>query len=414
MNSADKITGRVRRRREPRRDSETSEPADVLSQLISDNSALGQAISQLSGTPMLAVDTEFMRERTYHAHLCLLQLASEDVAFVIDPLSGVDLTMLSELFYDPNIVKVFHAGSQDMQILDELLGKPVAPVFDTQVAASLLGLPQQMSLAALVKAYIDIELDKSDTYSDWSKRPLRTAQISYALDDVRYLPAIYRQMQSELKAAGRANWLDEEFKALSDPATYRDLPELLWRKIKGNSSLTRRQLGVLQQVTLWREQVAREKDLPRRWVVADEQLLDVAKRSPTNRDELSMTRGLHEKLTRSMATGLLDAVSKGLKMVEKDLPSRGSRPVKVNGFTSAMDLMQTLVHQRANENHIAASILAPNSELQALAAGQREGVSILNGWRRELIGNELLELLEGQLTLSLKNGLLKVTRASEA
>ena len=414
MNSADKITGRVRRRREPRRDSETSEPADVLSQLISDNSALGQAISQLSGTPMLAVDTEFMRERTYHAHLCLLQLASEDVAFVIDPLSGVDLTMLSELFYDPNIVKVFHAGSQDMQILDELLGKPVAPVFDTQVAASLLGLPQQMSLAALVKAYIDIELDKSDTYSDWSKRPLRTAQISYALDDVRYLPAIYRQMQSELKAAGRANWLDEEFKALSDPATYRDLPELLWRKIKGNSSLTRRQLGVLQQVTLWREQVAREKDLPRRWVVADEQLLDVAKRSPTNRDELSMTRGLHEKLTRSMATGLLDAVSKGLKMVEKDLPSRGSRPVKVNGFTSAMDLMQTLVHQRANENHIAASILAPNSELQALAAGQREGVSILNGWRRELIGNELLELLEGQLTLSLKNGLLKVTIASEA
>ena len=414
MNSADKITGRVRRRREPRRDSETSEPADVLLQLISDNSALGQAISQLSGTPMLAVDTEFMRERTYHAHLCLLQLASEDVAFVIDPLSGVDLTMLSELFYDPNIVKVFHAGSQDMQILDELLGKPVAPVFDTQVAASLLGLPQQMSLAALVKAYIDIELDKSDTYSDWSKRPLRTAQISYALDDVRYLPAIYRQMQSELKAAGRANWLDEEFKALSDPATYRDLPELLWRKIKGNSSLTRRQLGVLQQVTLWREQVAREKDLPRRWVVADEQLLDVAKRSPTNRDELSMTRGLQEKLTRSMATGLLDAVSKGLKMVEKDLPSRGSRPVKVNGFTSAMDLMQTLVHQRANENHIAASILAPNSELQALAAGQREGVSILNGWRRELIGNELLELLEGQLTLSLKNGLLKVTIASEA
>jgi ribonuclease D len=414
MNSADKITGRVRRRREPRRSLETSETTDVLSQLISDNSALSKAISQLSGTPMLAVDTEFMRERTYHAHLCLLQLASEDVAFVIDPLSDVDLTMLSELFYDPSIVKVFHAGSQDMQILDELLGKPVAPVFDTQVAASLLGLPQQMSLAALVKAHTDIELDKSDTYSDWSKRPLRTAQISYALDDVRYLPAIYRQMQSELKAAGRANWLDEEFKALSDPATYHEIPELLWRKIKGNSSLTRRQLGVLQQVTLWREQVAREKDLPRRWVVADEQLLDVAKRSPTNRDELFMTRGLQEKLTRSIATGLLDAVSKGLQMVEKDLPSRGSRPVKVNGFTSAMDLMQTLVHQRANENHIAASILAPNSELQALAAGQREGVSVLNGWRRELIGNELLELLEGSLTLSLKNGLLKVARASEA
>jgi ribonuclease D len=411
MNSADNTTGRIRRRREPRRSFESTEQNDALSQLISDNAALNEAINQLTGAPMLAVDTEFMRERTYHAHLCLLQLATDDVAFVVDPLSDVDLTLLSDLFFDPLVVKVFHAGSQDMQILYELLGRPVAPVFDTQVAASLLGLPQQMSLAALVKEHIGVELNKSDTYSDWSKRPLRAAQISYALDDVRYLPAIYNKMQSDLQAAGRSNWLDEEFKALSDPAKYQEPPEMLWLKIKGNSGLTRRQMGVLQQVTLWREQVAQEKDLPRRWVVADEQLLDIAKRSPTSRDELFMTRSLQEKLTRSMVTGLLNAVSNGLNMAEKDLPSRSARPVRVNGFTSAMDLMQTLVHQRASENHIAANILAPNSELQALAVGRRDGVGVLSGWRRELIGNELLDLLDGSLTLSLENGLLKVTRA---
>jgi ribonuclease D len=363
----------------------------------------------LAQADVVAIDTEFMREKTFSAQLCLLQLASDSDSFLIDPLSKADLSSLAEVLFNPRIVKVLHAGGQDLEILFNLLGQPVAPVFDTQVAATLLGLPLQVSLAGLIKHYVGVTLKKSDTYSDWSRRPLRAAQLSYALDDVRYLPAIYRSMVEELDLAGRGDWLDDDFKALSDPHRYIETPERLWQRLKGANSLSRRQLGILQELAIWRDKAARQRDLPRKWVVTDEQLLDITRRNPATSDDLYMTRGLDGRLSRRMVTDILDAVSRGRQLPEESLPERPRKPNHVGDGTAAVDLMQALVHLRSSEQHVASNTLASQGELQALAAGQRHGLDILSGWRREMIGNELLRLLDGSLALSLDAGSLNVT-----
>ncbi|MCL2137008.1 MAG: ribonuclease D [Coriobacteriia bacterium] len=380
------------------------------SKLIIDDESLVQAIDNISNADVLAVDTEFMREKTYHAELCLLQIATADAAYLIDPLANLDLGLLYGVFCESGAVKVFHAGAQDLEILYLLYGKPVSPVFDTQIAAALLGRPQQLGLAALLKYYLGVELKKQDTYSDWSKRPFREAQVEYALDDVRYLPEVYARMQAELAETGRLHWLDEEFASLSDPLRFTEATELLWQKFKGTGGFNRRQLGILQELALWRDQVARQKDVPRRWVVGDEQLVDIAKRKPASKAELFTTRGLQGRLTRQMTTDVLAAVMRGQRLKADELPQPSKPPPRSPGFTSAVDLMQALVHLRAAENQIAANILASNDELKSLAAGKREGLSILHGWRRELIGNELLELLDGSLALSMHDGSMKVSK----
>ena len=379
-------------------------------QLIADNRSLSAAVQELCSYSVIAVDTEFMREKTYQAQLCLLQLASSDRGYIIDPLTGIDLKILTELFYDSNIVKVFHAGYQDMEILFHLLGQPPTPVFDTQIAASMLGQPQQISLAALIKSYLGIELYKGDTFSDWSKRPLRDTQLNYAFDDVRYLPQIYTTMHDRLVSSGRLSWLNDEFNALSSPGRYLETPEKLWQRLKGHNNLNRRQLGVLQQTAIWRDNTARRRDLPRKWVVTDEQLIDIARRSPTTLDELYQTRGIREKISVVSARELLAAVQSGLTMPEGDLPERPRKPANANEATAAIDLMQALVHLRATEQHIPASVLASADDLRALASGHTSGLSILRGWRRELIGNELLDLLAGDLVLSLDQGRLLIEK----
>lgn len=344
------------------------------------------------------------------AQLCLLQLATEDDELLIDPLSGVDLSSLVDVLCDPGIVKVLHAGSQDLEILFHVLGQPVTPVFDTQIAAALLGLPQQISLAALVRHYTGVDIKKSDTFSDWSVRPLRPAQLRYALEDVRYLPLIYASMLTELDSLGRLNWLDEEFKALSDPGRYQDSPDKLWQRLKGTSGFSRRQLGILQQLALWRDMTARKRDIPRKWVITDEQLVDIVRRNPKTIEELYQTRGLSERLSRRVAQQVINEVDSGRQMPDNELPERLRKPVIDQDVTASLDLMQALVHLRANEQHIASNILAHNSELQALALGQRHGLEVLQGWRLELIGNELIELLDGRISLSLEQGKLKVDK----
>ncbi|MDR0459372.1 MAG: ribonuclease D [Coriobacteriales bacterium] len=380
---------------------------------IQDNQTLTEHIKQLSQASVLAVDTEFMREKTFTAQLCLLQIASDQLELLIDPLAGLDLEPLAALFSNQHIVKVFHAGSQDLEILFNTLGLPVAPIFDTQIAATLLGLPQQISLAGLIQHYLGIEIKKTDTYSDWNKRPLRAAQLEYALDDVRYLLPIYQTMQRELLQAGRLDWLDEDFKALSDPQRFIETPEKLWQRLKGTTNLSRRQLGVLQELAIWRDKVARQRDLPRKWIVTDEQLVDICRRNPSNIDELYQTRGLSDRVSRRSAQELLVAVQRGHQIPESALPDRPKKSLQTQELTSALNLMQALVHLRASEHHIATNLLASQNDLRALAAGQRSDLDILSGWRKEMIGNELLELLAGTLTLSLNKGHLIVEKTAQ-
>ena len=381
------------RRRPERRLLFAHESADLLK--IAD-------AARLSG--VLAFDTEFMREKTYYARLCLVQVAVGDEAWIIDPLKVRDLGPVLEVLRDPAVVKVVHAGSQDLEILTRLCGSPPTPVFDTQVAATLAGFPSQVGYARLVKDLFDVDLDKSDTFTDWARRPLTPAQIEYALSDVRYLPPMYAELMARLEGTGRLDWLDADFARLSDPATYEDAAEQQFRRIKRASSLSRRHLGVLQCVAAWREREAQRRDLPRRWVVGDETLIEVARRQPTTPDELSAVRGINLRAIGDGGKHLLAAVRRGREMPEADLPRIVKRPRAIVDVEGVVELMGALLRVRAVEHGIAVPLLATRADLERLASGERDESPLLEGWRKGLVGDDLVDLIEGRLTLRVADG----------
>jgi ribonuclease D len=375
---------------------------------VTDTESLAELVAQLRTSSCVAIDTEFMRERTYFARLCLIQLASDDVAAIVDPLAISDLSPLQELLTDPHVVKVFHAGSQDLEIFYRLFGVATAPVFDSQVAATLAGFPQQVGYGALVKEVMGVTIDKGDTYTDWAKRPLSETQVEYALNDVRYLPEIRRRLMSEMEREGRIDWLAADFARLEDPATYEVVPLELWRRVKRVSSLNRRQLAVAREVTAWREIEAQRRDVPKRWVVGDESIIEIARRSPKTPDQLSAIRGVADKVGRGAQQGLLDAVASGLAVPDSDLPSLDKRRRPVGDVDGAVDLMIALVRLRAREHGVAMPLMASRDDLERLAAGEKEASPLLEGWRKNMVGDELVALLEGRLVLGLKDGALVV------
>ncbi len=380
---------------------------------VADRNVLADLCDSIAGAPLLAVDTEFMRERTYFARLCLIQIATEETTAIIDPLAIGDIEPLFAVLRDERTVKVLHAGQQDLEIFWLLMGQTVRPVFDTQIAATLAGFQQQVGYGALVKELLGLELDKSDTYTDWAGRPLSDTQIEYALNDVRYLPEVYRNLSDRLEAAGRISWLAADFDRLADPATYKVDPEEVFRRIKRLSSLNRRQLGVLQKIAAWREREAQRKDVPRRWVIGDESLVEIARRSPSSAGALSAVRGVADKLAKSAYPGLLAAVAEGGALDDDELPrldKRRRRPVDIDGV---VDLMAALVRVRARQHGVAVPLLASRDDIEAVASGQRESTALLEGWRRTLVGDEVLDLLDGRIALSVEDGLLTVRRTCE-
>jgi ribonuclease D len=383
---------------------------------VTDTPTLRVLVEQLRSAPAVAIDTEFMRERTYFARLCLIQLASDDIAAIVDPLAIDDLSPLKALLTDPAVVKVFHAGSQDLEIFYRLFGVATAPVFDSQVAATLAGFPQQVGYGALVKDVMGVTLDKGDTYTDWAKRPLSATQVEYALNDVRYLTEIRRRLLSEMEREGRAEWLAADFSRLEDPATYEVVPRELWRRVKRVSSLNRRQLAVAREVAAWREEEAQRRDVPKRWVVGDESIIEIARRAPKTADELLAIRGVADKIGRGAQQGLLSAVAAGVAVSDADLPSLDKRRRPVGDVDGAVDLMIALVRLRAREHGVAMPLMASRDDLERLAAGEKEASPLLEGWRKKMVGDELVALLEGRLELRLESGVLVVeqARTSEA
>jgi ribonuclease D len=308
-----------------------------------DEEAMRRIADDARAEGIIALDTEFMREKTYYARLCLVQVCVGDQAWIIDPFEVADMSPLLEVLLDPHVVKVLHAGGQDMEIMTQLAGSPPVPVFDTQIAATLAGFPSQVGYARLVKDLFDVDIDKSDTYTDWSRRPLTPAQIEYALADVRYLPGAYAELRMRLERDGRLTWVEADLARLSDPATYADEPEQQWKRIKRASSLSRRQMGVLQAVTAWREREAQRRDLPRRWVVGDDTLIEVARRQPSDVAGLSSLRGLNPRALGDGGTGLLDAVKQGLALPESELPRLARRNRAVVDIEGVVELMGALV-----------------------------------------------------------------------
>jgi ribonuclease D len=361
-------------------------------------------LDKIAGCRALAIDTEFMRDKTYHPLLCLVQCATDDEEFIIDPLSVKNLKALAPILTDERTVKVFHAGKQDRELIFSYCGVAASPVFDTQSAAPLLGMPQQVGYGTAVETFCGVKLKKLDSLTDWTLRPLSNRQIDYSLDDVRYLLPMYDKMRERLEERGRMHWLDAEFAAMSDPATFEKPESELWHKVKKANSLPRRKLVHVQSIAIWRERIAARRDIPRRWVLPDELVVEISRVEPTSTSELYRIRGTREKLTSSMAKDLVHLIERGKEAAPETWPVKSKKKHANNGSDALADMLMGLVRVRAKEHDLAPQVLAVHDDLAALASGEREGLDLLEGWRYEIVGRELVGLLEGREMLKVENG----------
>ena len=360
---------------------------------------------ELSG--VIAIDTEFLREKTYYAQLCLIQIATDDVLACVDPLNVPNLDPFLDLLYQPNRVKVLHSARQDLEIFFDLKGDLPKPIFDTQVGATLLGYGDQLGYANLVKAMMSKSLDKEHSRTDWSKRPLDEAQIHYALNDVRYLIPIYREQLKRLTEKGREQWLQPDFENLTDKSLYAPDPEHLWKRVKGTRILKRGQLAVLQQLTIWREQQARESNRPRKWVLPDDVLVDIARRCPSSIEALEKIRGWSNYIKKS-SNEILALVKKAIALPESQWPIT-ERPTHLTVEQDALvDLLMSVVRIRALENDVTPAVLITRKEIESLVLGERN-LAVFTGWRQELIGKELLACINGKKLITIKQHKIVIT-----
>lgn len=380
---------------------------------IANQDELVSFVDRAKASSVLAIDTEFLREKTYYARLCLLQMATDDETVIVDPFAVDDLGVLALLLENESIVKLFHAAGQDLEILYREIGVLPKPVFDTQIAAALLGHTQQIGYAALVYSECGVQLKKIDSFTDWSRRPLSESQLSYAADDVIYLPNLYASMHAALEEKGRLHWLDQDFESLSDPGRYEIDERDRYRRLKRVSQLSRKQLSAAREVAAWREVEAQRRDVPRKWIVTDEQIVEACKREARTIDELFMVRGLGDRLSTKDARAVVGLIAKGIDAPKETWPETDRTGKNERNVDAELDLMCALVRLRAKENGVAFPTLASHDDLARVARGYTEGIDLLRGWRRALVGAELLDLLAGNIALSLEKGALKVTKTSQ-
>lgn len=368
---------------------------------IDTEAALDSFCQQLKNAAYIALDTEFIREKTYCAHLCLIQIATEDLIACIDPLKIKQLNVLMDVLYDRNITKIFHAARQDLEIFFDLCGQIPGPIFDTQIAATLLGQPDQIGYANLVKALLHIELDKGQSRTDWSQRPLDEDQLQYAADDVRYLIQLYPIILNALKQQQRLDWLDDDFAALEDPGLYELHPEVAWKKVGGHNRLKGVQLAVLKQLAGWREQQARKRDRPRKWILADDTLTTLARIAPSKTSELEKIRGLSAHTIKLDGNNLLEQIQTGKNLPKDQWPVIKFKKPSLNQ-ESITDILMASLRLQCKQHQISPAMIASRKELEKLAMGERDR-PVLQGWRRHIAGEALLNILEGQQALKIEN-----------
>lgn len=381
--------------------------------LIEDSATLANLCTRLADSPFVCVDTEFMRENTYWPELCLIQIADEEEAAAIDPMApGLDLTPLLDLLTkNEDVLKVFHAGGQDLEIIYNLTGTTPHPLFDTQIAAMALGQGEQVGYGNLVDAWLGITVDKGARFTDWSRRPLDQRQIDYAIADVTHLAKIFPKMLARLRKTGRGQWLDQEMERLADPDNYANNPDQAWQRVRipGRKPET---LGRLKALARWREFEARSKNLPRGRIMKDETLADLAGSPPKKQADLARVRGLSGAWASNDIGGrLMTALVEAQPLSAEEMPPREDRKPglgKEGGLVA--DLLKLLLKIRAREIDVAPKLLARSDDLEALAAGRRQGLPILEGWRYEQFGHDALDLVEGRLGFAVKNGKLKMSR----
>lgn len=375
---------------------------------------LDSLCERLAAAPYVTVDTEFMRESTYWPDLCLVQVASPEEAAAIDPKAGLDLAPLMRLLVDAPVLKVFHAGSQDFEIVFNLTGRTPQPVFDTQVAAMALGMGEQIGYTSLVDSMLGVQVDKGARFTDWGRRPLDSRQIDYAIGDVTHLAALFPRMMEELRRTGRGEWLDEEMERLTDPGSYDTNPDKAWLRLR-MPSRNAAVLGRLRALAAWREREAQNKDVPRGRIAKDETLADIASHPPRRQDELVKVRGLSPSwATNEIGRRLMEALAASEPLETEALPRRESRHPGLNADSALVaDLLKLLLKVRAKEAGIAPRLLARADDLEALAAGARTDVPLLNGWRFDAFGRDALALVEGRTTFRVSGGRLLVSPLDE-
>ncbi len=361
---------------------------------------LAELLQQLAASEWLAIDTEFIREKTYYPRLCLIQLASPEKLVCIDPLSIEDLSGLFDFLANPKYLKIFHAAWQDLEILYHQGNKVPAPVFDTQIAAAVLGLGDQLGYARLVEELLGVQLDKSQSRTDWSRRPLNQRQLEYAIDDVRYLRKIYPILQQRLAISGRQSWLQKSFQHLTAPAQYDPDPYSCWKKVKGVQLLRSKQLAVLRELAAWREQQAIAKDLPRRWLVSDDVLIDMARIKICKEKDFQQIRGLTREQIEQHSSVWLSLINNAQALPPEAWPELLRRRKLDAELALVADLLMVVVNQQALENNISPQILATRAQVEKMLIEGRQRLG--DDWRGSLL-NELFEqILTGKLALKLK------------
>jgi ribonuclease D len=373
-------------------------------QPITTTSELAAVCRRMATLPFVTVDTEFLRETTYYPLLCVAQMASADEAVVIDALAAdIDLAPFFELMADDKVMKVFHAARQDIEIVWHRAKLIPHPIFDTQVAAMVLGYGDSISYDQLVQRITGDTLDKSYRFTDWTRRPLSEAQLSYAVSDVTHLRQVYTALVDDLGRRGRVDWVQEEMQVLTSADTYRMDPENAWRRLKTRVRKPK-ELGVLIEVAAWREREAQARDVPRSRVLKDEVVGDIAVQAPNTLEKLKHLRSLPKGFERSRtAEGIVAAVTRGLERDAKTLPQLARLPPPVNG-TAVVELLKVLLRMISERHHVAAKVIATVDDLERIAADDDAAVPALAGWRRELFGERALALKHGKLSLAIERG----------
>ena len=361
-------------------------------------------IQKISTASWIAIDTEFLREKTYFAKLCLIQVEADGHRACIDPLKIEDMSDFYEVLHNPDIVKVLHAAHQDMEVLLQLTGKVPAPIFDTQVAASVLGIGDQMGYARLVEDMLGVSLSKTQSRTDWSKRPLKSAQLEYAIDDVRYLAQIYPQMLEKLESQSRLHWLEKDFAKATNPMTYAVNADTRWMKVRGNQVLNRHQLAILRELAAWREERAEQADRPRKWIVSDEILLDLSRQQPYTLEEIAEIRGISPDRNNNHETWL-ELIKKGQNTPESEWPELPRSKKPSSAQNALIDLLMLVIQIQAKKHKITPAVIATRKQIASMVQAGKSELS--DDWRGALVNDEIARVISGEMLIGVQNA--KVT-----